>query len=284
MAADSAITGGNLGEREREYALKITPSLDGRGLVGFSGDHHHGARLMNDAAAIPAGNEALGFLLEAQRECPSVEFAYSYANVDGPRLFRVAKGRMDDLQTFHLGNTEAFEEFQCIRHNVEIDDSPEAIKTLFTGSRSTSDVPHPLFVAIKSMLRLFAERSERDVGGWVTPYYLTREGACLCGYGYAVSDPILSKIGPGSIIPHGTAEAGGFGLSVTELGVLQGVIVYWLQLPGGIAYLRTGNGYTAYNIQGGRPSLLNEHRLRWDNESKYCSAINHMARQKASPS
>ena len=100
------------------------------------------------------------------------------------------------------------------------------------------------------MLRLFAERTEKDVGGWVTPYHLTRDGAFLCSYGYAVSDPILSKIGPGSIIPHGTVEAGGFGLSLTELGVLQGVVVYWLQRPGGTVFLKAANGYEARDFEG----------------------------------
>ena len=44
-----------------------------------------------------------------------------------------------------------------------------------------------------------------------------KEGAFMCGYGYSVSDPIFDRIAPGSIVPHGTAEAGGYGLSVTEL-------------------------------------------------------------------
>src|SRR6266571_4959534 len=104
------------------------------------------------------------------------------------------------------------------------------------------------------MLRLFAERSERAVGGWVTPYYLTREGAFLCGYGYAVSGPVLTRIGPGSTVPHGTAEAGDFELSLTELGVLRGVIVYWLQRPEGAMFLKPRTATSFGILRGG---LLN---------------------------
>jgi hypothetical protein len=103
------------------------------------------------------------------------------------------------------------------------------------------------------MLQVFAERSERDVGGWVTPYLLTKEHAFLCGYAYSVSDPILTKIGPGSIVPHGTSEAGGFGLSVTEVGDCEGVIVYWLQQPGGTVFITGEQGYTTHHFEG-RPS------------------------------
>jgi hypothetical protein len=100
------------------------------------------------------------------------------------------------------------------------------------------------------MLRLFAERAERDVGGWPVPYFLTSEGAFFCGYGYCVSDPILGKIAPGSIVPHGSAEAGGFSLSVTEFGHGKGMVVYWLQQPGGMAFLRTADGYNAQGFDG----------------------------------
>jgi hypothetical protein len=100
------------------------------------------------------------------------------------------------------------------------------------------------------MLCLFAERSERDVGGWPVPYFLTSEGAFFCGYGYSVSDPILRKIGPGSALPHGTPEAGGFGLSVTEISPGKGMVVYWLQRPGGMVFLRTADGYSAQCFEG----------------------------------
>jgi hypothetical protein len=256
MAADSAITGGPLGERQREYVLKITPSLDGRALIGFAGDHHHGTRLMQRAAALPAGKEATRFLVESQRKFPSVDFAYAYAEDAGCRLLRIAGGQIDELQVLHLGSAAAFNDFQRVRHAKEIDHAPEAVKTFLAGSRAAEPIPKALSEATTSLLRVFAERTERDVGGWVTSYFLTRDGAFLCGYGYAVSDPILTQIGPGSAVPHGTAEAGGFGLSVTELGERDGVVVYWLQMPGGTIFVKEPEGYAEYEFEGSPSAFI----------------------------
>jgi hypothetical protein len=148
---------------------------------------------------------------------------------------------------------DAFDHFQRIRHNRELDPVPDAMTIFFSGSRAAEPVPQAANDAIVSMLKLFAEREERDVGGAPIAYHLTSEGAFLCGYGYSVSDPILSKIGPGSILPHGTAEAGGFGLSVTELGHGAGVVIYWLQQPGGTIFRKIANGFEALTF-GGPPS------------------------------
>jgi hypothetical protein len=250
MAADSAITGGLIGERQREYALKIAPSLDGRALIGFAGDHHHGTRLMHLAAARPAGAEVAGFLGEAQRDYPSVDFAYAYTEGADCHLLRVTAGRVEELQTFYLGSPDAFDHFQRVRHAEDIDHAPEAVKTFLAGSRAAEPIPDALSKVITSLLRLFAERTERDVGGWVTGYFLTKDGAFLCGYGYAVSDPILTYLSPGSAVPHGTAAAGGFGLSVTELDELGGVVVYWLQMPGGTVFVREPEGYAEHEFKG----------------------------------
>ncbi len=253
MIADSAITGGNLEERQREFALKISPSADGKALIGFSGDQHHGTRLMHHVAGLAAGQEALNFLIEGQREYQSTEFAYAYEDKIGFHLFRISGGSAQALPAFHLGIADAFDHFQRVQHDASIDYAPEAIKTFFAASRASDPIPNSLGQAITSLLRVFAERTGRDVGGWVTSYWLSREGAFLCGYGYAVSDPILSVLGPGSIVPHGSAEHGGFGLSVTELGNRRGVVVYWLQQPGGRVFVKTEDGYKALSIEG-RPS------------------------------
>jgi hypothetical protein len=237
-------------ERQREYALKITPSLDERALIGFAGDHHHGTRLMHLAAAQPAGAEVATFLAESQREYPSVDFAYAHTDGIDCHLLRITAGQVQELQTFHLGSADAFDHLQRVRHPEDIDHVPEAVKTFMAGSRAAEPIPGALSTAITSLLRVFAERTERNVGGWVTGYFLTKDGAFLCGYGYAVSDPILAHIGPGSAVPHGTAEAGGFGLSVTELGKLGGVVVYRLQLPGGAIFVREPEGYTNHEFKG----------------------------------
>ena len=253
MVADSAITGGKLAYRDREYDLKIEPSLDGRAVVGFAGDHHHGARLMHAAAAIPAGANAIDALLEGHRSYPSVEFAYAYTRNKRVHLFRVSGGARQQLSAFHLGQADAFDHFQRIKHDPKIDFAPEAVKMFLTGSRAPGEIPQTLSAAIVSLLRLIAERSERDVGGWATPYLVTKDGAYLCGYGYSVSDPVLTKIGPGSSVPHGTPEAGGFGLSITEVGHGDGVTVYWLQQPGGFVFIRGANGYERRSFNG-RPT------------------------------
>jgi hypothetical protein len=60
-----------------------------------------------------------------------------------------------------------------IRHDLSTDHAPEALKTLFLASR-LSDAPLDAVTnSIGAMLRLIAERAERDVGGWATPYCLT---------------------------------------------------------------------------------------------------------------
>jgi hypothetical protein len=162
-----------------------------------------------------------------------------------------------EVLALHLGLSDAFEQFQRIRHDTELNPVPEAVSIFFSGSSATTVVPACLNRAITSMLRLFAERSDRDVGGWPLAYHLTSEGAFLCGYVYSVSDPVLSKIGPGSVLEHGTPEAGGFGLSVTELGHGDGVVVYWRQLPGGMVFLRTDSGYAVYKASGS-PSVFKQ--------------------------
>jgi hypothetical protein len=256
MVADSAITGGVVDERQREYALKIEPSLDGKALAGFSGDYHHGTRLVHRATSMPAGTKAIKTLLDGHREYPNIEFAYAYVDDLGCHLFRIADGRVEELQTFHLGSTDAFEDFQGTRLGRGVDHAPEAVKTFIAGSRAPEPISDDLATAITTMLQVFAERSERDVGGWATGYFLTKDGAFLCGYGYSVSDPILTKIGPGSVVPHGTADAGGFGLSVTEFGERQGVVVYWLQQPGGTVFVRSEHGYQTHRFAGGPTEFI----------------------------
>jgi hypothetical protein len=257
MVADTAITGGSVEVRDREYLLKVIPSSDGRALLGFAGGAEHGSRFVEEAARMPAGNDAVGFLLKSHCENRSVDFAYGFVDDNGPHLFRVSKSEAVEVPTLHIGLDDAFEHFQRIRHDAEIVAVPEAVSIFFTGSRATDPVPPNADRTITSMLRLFAERSERDVGGWPVAYHLTNEGAFLCGYIYSVSDPVLKRIGPGSIVAHGSAESGGFGLSVTELGVGKGVVTYWRQQPGGLVFRRTDGGYEVLKFDG-IPALFNE--------------------------
>ena len=257
MVSDTAITGSGITLRKRTHQIKVIPSRDGFALIGFAGDQHHGTRLIENAASQPSRSRAVEVLADGHRRYPSVDFAYGHIDEGGAHLFQISEGTVREVPALYLGLPAAFEHFQRIRHNAEIDSTPEAIRAFVCGSRSAEPVPQPLSIAITSMLQLFAERSERDVAGWPVPYFLTKEGAFFCGYGYSVSDPILTKIGPGSIVPHGTAEAGGFGLSVTELGHAKGMVVYWLQQPGGTVFVRTSEGYDVHEFHG-TPSQFRE--------------------------
>jgi len=100
------------------------------------------------------------------------------------------------------------------------------------------------------MFRLFPATNDREVGGWPTPYRLTSVGAELCNFLYTVTDPIIGKLAPGSVIPLGTAEGGGFGLSVSELGEGDGIIVYWRERREGSVFVRNGARYLRHDFCG----------------------------------
>lgn len=259
MVSDAVVTGGDVPLRDREYEIKIVPSVDGKALIGFAGDQHHGARILRSASGSAAGQQMISALLAEHLQYPSVDLAYGYVDQGGTHLFRISQGEAQQLSTFHIGNSPAFDHFQRIRHATKIDPSPKAVETFIIGA--AIPIPEPLHIATVAMLRLFAERSERDVGGWALPWLLTPEGAFLCGYAYSVSDPILADVAPGSLVPHGTPEAGGFGLSVTELGHGEGLVIYWRQLPGGYVLLRNGTAIEKIKIAGS-PTEFKETALR----------------------
>ena len=258
MVADSSVVGGTLGVREREHQIKIVPSTDDRALIGFAGDEHHGVRLLELARLSPAGANTVDQLLTLHGEYPSVDFAYAYQDDVGPHLVRISGGSATVVATCHIGSTPSFERLQHIRHRKEIDPVPGSFATFFSGSRGKEPAPQDLLSATSAMLRLFSDWPERDVGGFALPYFLTWEGVFLRGYGYSVSDPIVRQMQPGSIIPHGTAEAGGFALSLTEWGAHEGLVAYWLQRPGGILFKRTTHGYQQIDIAGTPIEFLSE--------------------------
>lgn len=250
MVSDTAITGGNISLRERVFRPKIEISSDGLALAGSAGDDFHGRRLVKEACSRPAGVAAIEGLLHGHLQYPSVDFLYGYQDISGPHLVRVSDGTAHCVTTAHIGLTSAFETFQRIRYETETDYVPLALKTLMCAVRGSEVVPKELTVSIASMLGLFAERIDHDVGGWAVPYLLSPQGALFCSYGYSVSDPILDKVTPGSLVPHGTAEAGGFGLSVTELGKGEGMVVYWLQKPGGVVFVTGPESFEAHEFDG----------------------------------
>src|SRR5262249_35909044 len=144
MVADTIITGGALDVRDREYQIKIIPSRDGRAVMGFAGEPHHGARFVEQAAAMPAGKDPISFLLSSHLQNSSVDFAYGYVDDSGLHLVRVSQGEAKEVPTLHIGLTDAFKHFQRIRHDAEIDAIPEAVSIFFSGSRATDPVPQGL--------------------------------------------------------------------------------------------------------------------------------------------
>jgi hypothetical protein len=110
--------------------------------------------------------------------------------------------------------------------------------------------PDSLRDAIVAMLQTFVVTSDREVGGWPVPYILNRDGVFLVQFGYSVTDPIVDRLQDGDAIPLGTAEAGGVGFSLTEVGDGDGLVAYWLQKPGGYVFLRGVEGITQERFLG----------------------------------
>jgi hypothetical protein len=85
MVSDTAISGVGLEVRDREYQLKIMPSLDGGALIGFSGDAHLGSRIIQKAARLPATGETVAFLLNSLRGLPAVVNTMCIARLQSKR-------------------------------------------------------------------------------------------------------------------------------------------------------------------------------------------------------
>lgn len=178
------------------------------------------------------------------------EFAYAVFEEGAPKLYRIAKGQAANCLTLYIGLPDAFNMFQRIRLGDLDPYAPKAFKNIICAARR-GPVTDGLSQAIHSMIDLFAAREEHDVGGWAVPYVLTTDGPHFCSYSYSVSDPVFDQLAPGSLIDHGTPQGGGSTLSVTEVGNRDGMVVYWLQLPGGTVILRTPTGYEQHPFRGG---------------------------------
>jgi hypothetical protein len=265
MIADTAITGGTIDLRARYYRPKIEAAHN-TSLIGYAGDHYHGQRIVRQAALPSPGRDTLDFLVNAHRQYPSVDLAYAYRPDGDAHLFRIVGGSSEEVETLHLGDASAFERFQEIRHGRELDHAPNAIHQFMCAARDQDHVPEGLSQAIVSMLRLFPMTNDRSVGGWPVPYLLTPNGTQLCGYAYSVTDPITDKLAPGGEIPHGTPEAGGFGLSLTSLREDDGMVVYWQQAHSGRVYLRNNADYDELEFFGGPTAFKEEVRARLGRE------------------
>jgi hypothetical protein len=248
MVADSFISGGTLELRERVHRLKIVRAIDSKGLIGFAGDEHHGTRMLEEARLVESGPAVVELLLAAHRSTPSVEFAYAQRVAGKASLFKIAGGRAKSVPTLHLGN--GFRRLQAIRNRKERRSPPDTVTTVYYADKSHLNEPPQLADTTTALIHLFAERPERDVGGFALPYFLNEEGAFLLNYNYAVSDPDFADGWKPRPLGTGTAERGGFNLTLTELGSDQGVVAYWRQRPGGFAFVRDANGYKTIPFAG----------------------------------
>ncbi|MCC8979716.1 hypothetical protein [Bradyrhizobium acaciae] len=250
IVSDTLITGGTIQLREREFQIKCLPAQDRRSLAAFSGDAHGGGRLIAEAAAMPSGLNTVSMLAKAQVANPGVDFVYIYLDETAvPHLYKISSGKALEVPAAYIGDKGAFEQFQNIRHAPE-DPIPKSIEAFAFAGSSPSEPPSVVSTSTLSMLRLFLRRAERDVGGWAVTYTLGPGSVYMCQYMHSVSDPILDKVSPGTVVPHGTAEAGGYGLSVTEIGNLEGLAIYYRQIPGGLILIREAQGYKLQEFDG----------------------------------
>jgi hypothetical protein len=77
MVADTAITGGPMSVREKEFAPKVLVAVDRTWLVGYAGDAHFGAQFADEASRSASPAEALSLLSEASGG-HKVEFALAW--------------------------------------------------------------------------------------------------------------------------------------------------------------------------------------------------------------
>lgn len=252
MVADTAITGGSISLREREYAPKVFPIQNGRALAGFAGDTHRGLSTILELENLSESksSDVISYLFERRRGYDNLGFAYAW--FDGEtHLVRIDHDRLDPVSRLYLGDNDAFSDFQRIRNDPTLSHPPDAVCTLFTATHDSNyQWDEELLQALLALWQLFSARQERDVSGWVTPYILTTNGASLLTYLYAASDPVLSRLLPGDLIPHGTAALGGFGFSLTELPNHKGIVAYWQQRQGGLIICNQRSGIRPISISG----------------------------------
>ena len=258
IVADSAITGGILTLREREYGVKVD-TVGSHEIIGYAGDVGIGTAGIESAAKETAGRNTIQHLAELTKSSPGVEFAYGYCEYGELHLLKISDGRWQELPALHLGDHAAFELFQNIRHRPLTDYAPDAVHSLSAALTGTYAVPRALAAALSAMFTLFSEREGHDVGGWPIAYVLTNtDAAQFCSYISAVSDPILNTLNSGDALPHGTAEAGGSTVSLTELPCRKGHVVYWLQSGVGRVYLRQAPGVFAEHRFKGPPDQFSQ--------------------------
>jgi hypothetical protein len=114
MVGDTAVSGGALELRQREFTPKIELSAAYPGLVGFAGAAEYGGEVARRAAAAKCRLTAIAMLQEASAD-GVVDFLHASFNGKEPVLLRIADGGTEQRSACHIGVTDAFETFQRIR-------------------------------------------------------------------------------------------------------------------------------------------------------------------------
>jgi hypothetical protein len=246
MVADTAITGGDIGLRERCFSPKIETGVRFPSLTAFADAAEIGLEAAAAAARASSPMSALEMLKETSCQ-RKVEFAYAWFQHGVPCLARIEDGTVTKESVLHLGSDPAFEVFQQNRMT-KGRAPPLSLKSFMAGS--TVPVSAELSRDIRAMIDLFPERFDHDVGGWATPFILKENGVYPCSYCYSTSDPVFDRVVPGSIVGHGSAVHGGYTLSFTASPECDLMAVYIPQLEGGWMSIRTSKGFDTERIDG----------------------------------
>lgn len=258
MIADTHLSGGDLQVRDREVHQKVFPAQGGSGLIAFAGDYVTAEAVIGEIETLNPGQDTLAHL--ARRAHSFLDFAYAY-NDTSPHLFKVTANGTEEIKSFSLGDPQQFSKFQDYRHSKALEYPENSLMTLQIAGRDETFSPDGLFQAsLVAMWRLFASGSGQLVGGWATPFCFTARGASLITYAYSATDPAMDRLLPGDLIPHGTAERGGFGFSLTELPGHAGTVAYWLQRAGGYVMLHSGASFQAIFVDGNPTQFLERAR------------------------
>jgi hypothetical protein len=246
MVADTAITGGDIGLRDRRFMPKVETGINFPSLIGFAGGAEKGLEAATVAARAVSPRSALEILNQASDQ-KSVQFAYAFFQKGKPHLCRIEDGAVTEERVLHLGSDAAFEVFQRTRHTEGVA-PPLSLKSFMAGS--TVPISGEFMSDIRAMLDLFPARFDHDVGGWATPFILAEHGAYPCSYCYSTSDPVFDEIVIGSLVGHGTAVGGGYTLSYTNSPECDLMVVYIPQSGGGWVAVRTEKGFDTRRIDG----------------------------------
>jgi len=99
MIADSAITGGTLTLREREYGVKVD-AAGSHEIIGYAGDVSMGSAGIESASKETIGRNTIQHLAELTKSSPSAEFAYGYCEKGELHLLKISDGRWQDRTAF----------------------------------------------------------------------------------------------------------------------------------------------------------------------------------------